>query len=394
MTAALTFAPVDFDRFHDAELPRRIAAGNGALAAGDLRGVPPLAVRLAGGSAWTYVPSAETVAVVAGDQDAATVAELEAPAWSDYANELRTCFGLLYAGQVSFPRGGFDGLVRWEPALRALFHGRPIYDPARVDVPDDLTRSFTLADDGWRDFFARCGFVHLRGVFTPGEVDALAGEAERLFERATPGDGRSWWATRVGGEEVCCRVTYTTLGSEPIAAMAEDARIRQLAELGPPGLVPTLDCLDGFALVVKQPGAVEGLADLPWHQDCGLGGHPVICPGIQIGVQLDAATAETGQLHVLAGSQGTSCHQLRDADERQLPVAVLDTEPGDVTVHDPHTLHAAPPPTGTGHGRRALYASFVRPETVAYVGPGRAYNDVLFERDPRVRSVDEVRAGR
>jgi hypothetical protein len=35
----------------------------------------------------------------------------------------------------------------------------------------------------------------------------------------------------------------------------------------------------------------------------------------------------------------------------------------------------------------------VRPETVAYVGPGRAYNDVLFERDARVRSVDEVRAG-
>ena len=393
MTTALTFGPVDFHRFHEEELPRRIAAGHGALAGGDLRGVAPLAFRVAD-SAWTYAPRADTVELVPGEHDAATVAEVDAAAWSDYVNELRTCFGLLYAGQVSFRRGGFEDLVRWEPALRALFHGRPIYDPARADVPPDLTQSFTLADDGWRDFFARCGFVHLRSVFQTAEIGALADETERLVETARPGDGRSWWATRADGEEVCCRVTYTTLASKPIAAMAEDARIRQLADLGPLGLVPTLDCLDGFALVVKQPGAVEGLADLPWHQDCGLGGHPVICPGIQIGVQLDAATAETGQLHVLAGSQGTSCHQLAANEEQRMPVAVLDTEPGDVTVHDPHTLHAAPPPTGSGPGRRALYASFVRPETIAYVGSGRAYNDVLFERDVRVRSVDEVRAGR
>ncbi len=392
MTTALTFRPVDFHRFHEEELPARLAAGNGALAAGDLRGVAPLAFRVAD-SAWTYAPRADTVDLVPGEDGAATVAELDAAAWSDFANELRTCFGLLYAGQVSFGRGGFEDLVRWEPALRALFHGRPIYDPGRIDVPPDLTRSFLLADDGWRDFFARCGFVHLRRVFSPAEIGALADETDRLVEAARPGDGRSWWATRADGEEVCCRVTYTTLASKSVAAMATDARIRQLADLGPPGLVPTLDCLDGFALVVKQPSAVEGLADLPWHQDCGLGGHPVICPGIQIGVQLDAATAETGQLHVLAGSQGTSCHQLAAREEQRLPVAVLDTEPGDVTVHDPHTLHAAPPPTGSGAGRRALYASYVRPETVAYVGSGRAYNDILFERDARVRSVDEVRAG-
>jgi ectoine hydroxylase-related dioxygenase (phytanoyl-CoA dioxygenase family) len=180
--------------------------------------------------------------------------------------------------------------------------------------------------------------------------------------------------------------------SETIAALGDDPRVRRLAELGPPGLVPTLDCLDGFAAVLKQPDAVEGLADLPWHQDCGLGGHPVICPGIQIGIQLDAATAATGQLHFLAGSQASSCHPIRPGDDT-MPVIAVDTQPGDVTVHDPHVLHAAPPPTGSGPGRRALYASFVRPETATYIGAGRAYNDVLFEHDTRVRSVEEVRAG-
>jgi hypothetical protein len=76
-----------------------------------------------------------------------------------------------------------------------------------------------------------------------------------------------------------------------------------------------------------------------------------------------------------------------------MPVVAIDTQPGDVTVHDPHALHAAPPPTGSGPGRRALYASFVRPETTTYIGVGRAYNDVLFEHDTRVRSVEEVRSG-
>ena len=34
-----------------------------------------------------------------------------------------------------------DDLARWEPALRALFHGRPIYDADTVDLPPDLRRA-------------------------------------------------------------------------------------------------------------------------------------------------------------------------------------------------------------------------------------------------------------
>jgi hypothetical protein len=394
VTGALSFPPVDFDDFHQHELPRRVAAGNGRLASGDVADADPIAFQLRDGPAYTYLPGRGTVTIVPGAEAAATVVELTPDAWSDYANELRTCFGLLYADLVSFPRGGFDGLARWEPALRALFHGRPIYDARAGGLPPDLARSFTLDDDGWPAFFEQTGFVHLRDVFTRPEIGVVADEVERLVAGARPGDGRSWWATRADGDEVCCRVTYTTLASRPIAALGDDPRVRRLAGLGPPGLVPTLDCLDGFAAVLKQPEVVEGLADLPWHQDCGLGGHPVICPGIQIGIQLDAATAASGQLHFLAGSQASYCHPLRPGDETTLPVAAVDTEPGDVTVHDPHVLHAAPPPTGSGPGRRVVYASFVRPETTAYIGVGHAYNDVLFAHDRRVRSVDEVKSGR
>jgi hypothetical protein len=391
MTVPLPFARVDFDDFHRSELPARLGAGNGTLAGRDVAGVDAIAFQLPGGPGYTYQPGDGTVTIVPGVESADTIVELNADAWSDYANELRTCFGLLYADLVRFPRGGFDGLARWEPALRACFHGRPIYDAATVTLPAHLDRSFSLDDDAWPAFFHQNGFAHLSNVFTGRELGPVVDEIERLVGEARPGDGRSWWATRADGDEVCCRVIYTTLASPTIAALADDPRIRRLAELGPPGLVPTLDCLDGFAAVLKQPDIVEGLADLPWHQDCGLGGHPVICPGIQIGIQLDAATEASGQLHFLAGSQASSCHPIRPGDD-SLPVVAVDTEPGDVTVHDPHVLHAAPPPTGSGPGRRVLYASFVRPETIAYVGTGRGYNDVLFEHDTRVRSVEEVRS--
>ncbi|HZP31472.1 MAG TPA: phytanoyl-CoA dioxygenase family protein [Acidimicrobiia bacterium] len=385
------FEPIDFDDFHRVDLPARLAAGNGALAAADLDGVEPIAFRLTDGRAYTYVPLGRGVEVRPGDATAATVVELDEAVWSDFAYELRTCFGLLYADLLAFPRGGFEGLLRWEPAIRCMFDGRTLYDPGAV-ADLDLGRSFTLddTDEELRRYLDRAGFLHVRGVFTAGEIDGLRSEVERLRAAATPDDGRSWWATQADGSPVCCRLIYLPLMSATIAALGDDARLRRIAALAGTPLQPTIDCLDGFSVVMKHPEVVEGLSDLPWHRDCGLGGHPVLCPGLQIGIQLDAASAATGQLHMLAGSHACSSHQLDPGDEAQLPAVAIDTAPGDVTVHYGHVLHAAPPPTGGGPGRRALYVSFVRPETLAYIGPGHGYNDVLFERDGAVHSVEEV----
>ena len=122
-----------------------------------------------------------------------------------------------------------------------------------------------------------------------------------------------------------------------------------------------------------------------------MGGHPVKCPLLNVGIQLDAATAAAGQLHMIAGSHlGTS--QLPSDDQVQgLPTTAIVTEPGDVTAHWGHTLHAAPPPADrAAAGRRAIYVSYVNPLTFDMIGPGQGYNDVLFTRaEGRVRHVDE-----
>ncbi len=390
--AALEFPTIDFDEFHRVTVPALIEAGNGALAAPDLDGVGPLGFKTTDdGAAYTYVPGPDTVEIWASDVAADTLVELSRESFSDFANELRTSFGLLYAGKAEVTRGSFAWFERWEPALRALYHGRPILDLTSTSALDP-TRSFSLddSDDEMRAALDANGFLHIRGVLTPDEVAALAAEVERGRAAARPDDGRSWWATQADGTQVCCRLIYMGEWSPVVASLGDDPRLRRLAALGGDGLEVEADCLDGQGVVIKNPDVTAGLSDLPWHRDCGLGGHSVLCPSVAIGIQLDRASAETGQLHFVAGSHRGSSHPLQPQEEGSAPVVAVDAEPGDVTVHFGDVLHKAPPPTGSGPMRRALYVTFARPETIAFVGPGNGYNDVLFEHDGQVHAPDEL----
>jgi hypothetical protein len=393
------FGPIDFDWFHHEQLPALLQQRGAVFSDSDAAVVRPLAFQLADGRSYTYVPDGKTFSVQPGTAAAHTIVELSPDAWTAFAWELKTCFALLYADQLSVKQGSFGQVARWEPPLRVALSDQVLFDldtPLRIDDEDgheiDLTRSFTLEDppEAIRDFLHRTGFVHLRGVLDAGEVSALTFDVTLAVDRARPDDRKSWWTT-VDGREVCNRVNYLNDTSERVAALGADPRFLALAALGGPDLRDAHDRLDGNGVVMKVPGSSGGLADLPWHRDCGMGGHSVKCPMLNVGIQLDAATADTGQLEMIPGShQGTS--RLPSAREAaRHPVVALTTEPGDVTVHFGHTLHAAPPPRDPqASGRRALYLSFVPPLTFEMVGPGQGYNDVLFTRsEGRVQHVDQ-----
>ena len=400
------FGPIYFDRFHTEELPVRLAQHERIFGGSDASLLRPIAFLLEEGRSYTFVPAREgdggSLEIVPGHADAQTVVELSYEDWCSFAWELQTCFALFYADRLRFPRGGFGMLARWEPTLRVAIDGQPIYDlvdpPPVVDSdgsPLDLTRRFTLddPDSELADFLKRAGFLHLRGVVGSSELDALISEVSAGVEAARPDDKRSWWTT-VDGREVCNRVNYLNERSELIAGLGSDGRFVRIRDLSGTELRDAHDRLDGNGVVIKVPGASTGLADLPWHRDCGMGGHPVKCPMLNVGIQLDSATAGSGQLQMIAGShRGTSPlpgpHQTEN-----LPVVSIETEPGDVTVHFGHTLHSAPPPADrSSAGRRALYLTFVPPLTFEMIGPGQGYNDVLFTRTSgRIKHVDELRA--
>ncbi len=333
------------------------------------------------------------VAVDPGIDEARVVVAMDDDAYAALSREESSIFGLLYSGRLQVERGGFQRFGAWEPALQAMLYERPVFDgPVAARFVDaDLARSFTL-DDNPAEMAARLdeyGFLHVRSVFSAEEIAAMSAEVDRLRDESRPDDRLSWFATNSNGEEVCCRVTFMGERSDVMEALGHDARLDRLAALTGLHLRCLTDRIDGISVVIKNSAVVQGLSDLPWHRDCGLGGHPLLCPGVNLGIQLDRADAANGQLWFLPGSHRHT-GPLGDPTASGYPTVAITTEPGDVTVHYGHVLHAAPPPSGAAAGRRAIYVGYARPELFEVIGPGEAYNNVLYgDGGGRVRHIGE-----
>ena len=387
-----------FDAYHRETLPVLAAGPNGVAAAAAVESEPPLAVRV-DGQAWTYRAADGHIDVSEGvAADVAVVLDLSAAAWSDLVQLVRTIPALMIASEVTVTGGG-PSLDRWERALRTLCQGVPIADPGATtlvdahDAPLDIHRSLTLddSDEELAAFLNRVGVMRVRAVFTADEIAALNAEVDRLAAAAHPGDDRSWWSQREDGSDVLCRLVYASEQSQQIGALAHDARLRRLVNLVRDDLQPTTDRMEGIGVVIKPPGKLRGLANIPWHTDCGLGGHLIQCPSVAIGVQLTDATPETGCFEAIAGTHGASCPVPTGEDLARWPHLLVPTEAGDVTVHIADLMHASPRPTGVG-GRRTMYVSYYPPTLFKHVGPGEAYNDAIRRRT--ASDVADALAGR
>jgi Phytanoyl-CoA dioxygenase (PhyH) len=387
---AESFAAHSFVHFHRVTLPR-LAALHGHLVRDDLRGVAPLTFRVADDTAYTWCATPDRVHAVEGDTGHGTVVELSERTFSEFVNELLTASGAERTDRARIVRGTLAGWQRWEPAIRSLCSGRAIYSPAVRETlvdshgrPIDLSRAFSVDDriEEMRHFFDTAGYLHIRAVFTSEEIRRWADEVEHARKHTTPGDPFSWWSVNASGAEVVTRINYLDRYSAVLGDLCNDSRLSHYARLANPDLRVCDDRLDGPMVFVKHSNVVKGNGDLSWHVDDGLGGHPVLCPLVQAGIQLDHASPENGQLLVLAGSHRYTKHWINWGEEGELPVVALETEPGDLTIHYGDTMHTTPAPTADGAGRRALYYKFAEPKTFAWVPAHCHYNDALFRADP------------
>src|SRR5260370_12463366 len=175
----LAVPAINFDPFHLSDLPQRLTRGNGRLACGDVKDAPPLGFKVPGSDGYTYIASDGNILVASGTSDAETVVELDLNAWRELVCEYRTPIGLVYAEKLAFSRGDYSGLSRWEAALWAMFMGRPVYDPASVDLsgvdgkPLDLRRKFAVDDpiEELRNYFRKTGYLLVKGVFSRDEIN-------------------------------------------------------------------------------------------------------------------------------------------------------------------------------------------------------------------------------
>jgi hypothetical protein len=385
---ANSFPRVDFVDFHRRQLPELLVR-NGGLVAQDLRGALSLAFRV-GNRAFSWESVDGRVEVVDGDEAAPTVVELSEETFTEHLHELLTASGAERTGRARVTRGSLAGWQRWEPAIQSLCSGRPIYDDRvwqslvdRDGAPLDLQCSFSVGDDEaeMRHFLDIVGYLHLKQVFAAEEIDRFRVEIEHARSLTAPGDPYSWWSINGDGDEVVTRINYLGRHSRMIQNLCFDDRLAHYARLAGAELRVCDDRLDGPMVFIKHSNVVQGNGDLGWHVDDGIGGHPVMCPLIQAGIQIDHASAENGQLLLLAGSHRYTKHWYAWGEEGTLPVVALETEPGDLTIHYGDAMHTTPPPTADGAGRRALYYKFAEPKTFNWIPTGCHYNDALFRPD-------------
>ncbi|MFK7733510.1 MAG: phytanoyl-CoA dioxygenase family protein [Pseudomonadales bacterium] len=382
-----------FDTYHQSILPSANRRAEAAQALGNARS---LAFQLPCGTAYSYASDGDLVTISSGSDDAKVVANISEQAFDAYVSQQFSLTGLFYTNQLTLSRGEIAWLLQWEPALQALYFDRPIWSAANIaDVSElNINRRFDYSEvqssaAEMQAFLRTTGYLHIQNVFNAAEIEAFASDIEQQKAKASADDGRSWWAKKSDGEEVCCRVTYLQRSSELFAKLPEDPRLQKIAALLGESLRPVGKRMDGVSVVIKNSDVVEGMSDLPWHRDCGMGGHHLICPSLNIGIQLDESSAENGQLKFLAGSAN---HANPPVDESipDLPVAALNAKAGDVSVHLAHVMHIAPPPLGDNGNRRVLYTSFVKQELIDAIPEGQSYNDVLFRQgDGRVRTPQE-----
>ncbi len=382
----------DFQSFHLADLPGRLAAGNGALACADATPLGPISF-VTGSGAFTYMPGNGSVTIAHGILDEArVVVELDDESFADLAADLDTPTAMLYQDRAKVSRGNPLRFIRWEPALRAIFHGRPIYDAAAIDlrdrdgVPLDPTAAFDMpsvvADPGAvAHQLSTVGFIVARGVFDADEVALLRAEAEALRAEAQPGDGTSWWGRNADGDALVTRV-LNGVTRPALRALYDNPNVQAIvAATGLEVRSAYRNDVDGVTALWKIPNMVEGLADLPWHRDCGMGGHAANCPTLVMTICLTDGSPAAGELRALPGSHTTS-HPFIDGNAPGAPTGIaIDVHAGDISLHDGDVMHVSLPPTSAdGPHRVSILLSFARADAVHHRGQ-RHYNDALLARD-------------
>lgn len=295
------------------------------------------------------------------------IAVLEADALSDLVQDWKTTMGLAMNAKVKVTQGDFSDWIGWEPVFRALFDGRPVHEAGAIDFKSrdgsqlDLTRSFDVGnrDDRDRDldeiahFLEQAGFLHLRNVFTKGEMAAVAADLDAALARAQPDDGASWWAGDSDGNQQPVRILFFHEQSETLRTLLRDDRLQWIGKLCGDDHRGTKMGAEGL---IKPLDIQTGLSDLPWHKDCGQGGHSYLCNGLSVGISVTGADGQSGALGVVPGSHRANVQTAGKDGSLDMAAIKLETNTGDVTVHCSDILHRAHRPTK--QPRKVVYSGF------------------------------------
>jgi hypothetical protein len=360
---------LDPDRFFADDLPARIDEhAAGIIPALAFIRPRPLEIEVEG-EAWSLTADDGQVAVTRGPMpDAKARVQLGREQLTDLVDDQQTVMSLWASGALDQRAGTVGHLLDWWLVLRAALDGTPIYTPGSLAFHDadgrplDLTRSFRADDDRaeMRQFLETAGFLHIEGLFDEAEMDAVSADMDRAAPTYVEGDGRSWWARTADGDTRLVRMQGFDRESDGARSITEDARFLELASIAGAGhRFGTKRANNKIEALFKPIGVTEGISDIPWHKDCGIGRHSYDCCGLTVGISVTGADEVSGQLWVIAGSHRALVWSGIRQPDLDLPEIPLPTRTGDVTLHLSCTMHMAQPPVE--RERRVMYSGFGLP---------------------------------
>jgi hypothetical protein len=289
-------------------------------------------------------------------------------------------------GRAEIRSGTSDAFIRWEPVLRCLLDGRPVYEPGSIDFVArdgrqlDIRQSFTLDDDHDEigQFVAEAGFLHLERVFTAAEMVAVSAELDAAIAAAEREDGDSWWARTKSDQWYPSRILGFNLKSPTLRELLRSERFTAIGTFtGDEFVQRDPDVGNSAEGLLKKVGVVEGISDLPWHKDCTPGGHSRTCCSLIVGISITGAGPDSGELGVVPGSHRANLAPL-GVDGLDLTRIPLPTSTGDVTVHCACTLHMSRPPLSAE--RRVVYTGFDLAPRAGDKLSDRSYEEIRRDR--------------
>ena len=216
-------------------------------------------------------------------------------------------------------------------------------------------------------YYQTFGFIVLKGVLTPDEMNVINSEFEVGLEAAhryNPGVG---WSRQF---------QWSNLGPGfPVTSnLLEDSRICGLAEQ-----------LIGKDAIPTFSNGNRWVTDTHWHPDTP---HTSL-KGVKIACYLQPVDGESGALRFVPGSHknflnGEVASLLGDAESsiREVPAHICESEPGDIILFDNRLYHAA---AGTSTDKRQLTMNFVEsPKNIAAKKEFTEVGDILRNQYARL----------
>jgi hypothetical protein len=323
----------------------------------------------------------------------ALVVHTDRAGFSDLMQDVVSTVWLTVSGRGTVTTGTVAQFLPWEPVLRCLLDARPVYRPGSIaftdlsGAPMNPRQSFRVDEDPQvlGHFLAQTGYLHLREVFTAGEMATVSADLDAAIAAAHREDGNSWWARTADDHWYPARILAFNEKSAALRDLLRDERYLSIGRITDDDM-ESADPRHGdvAAGLLKKVGVVEGISDLDWHKDCTGGNHSRTCCSLVVGISVTGAGPDNGQIGVVPGSHRANIDPNQHG-RLDLPNVDLPTTTGDITVHCTCTIHRSCPPVNAE--RRVVYAGFrLAPRS----GDREEHTEAQTRRD-RVRQNDHVR---